>query len=580
MAERVERRLTTILAADIAEYSRLMRADEDATLALLTRCRDLAAARIAAHRGRIANTAGDAVLAEFPSVADGVACALAIQEAVGEENAALPSDRRMLFRIGVHLGDVMVRDGDLFGDAVNVAARLQALAEPGGICVSVAVREHVGSRVSAAFTDAGAQQVKNIAEPVHVFRVAASGAAPLPEASVPLTLPDKPSVAVLPFTNMSSDAEQEFFADGIAEDVITALSRYPSLFVIARNSSFTYKGRAVDVKQVGRELGVRYVLEGGLRTSGNRIRVTAQLVEAETGKHVWAERYDRDLADIFAVQDEITEAVTMAVAPAVADAELHRAMRKPPGSLDAWGASQRGLWHLSKFSADDHTLAPRFFQQAINLDPDFAGGYTGLAYAQHRAATRRGLAETESVELARRAVGLDANDAEARVCLGFMLLWQGDLEGALTEGEAALALSPNLASAHGVIGSGLNWASHHEKARISLEKSIRLDPRNPNLLIRFNAIIVSFYLAGEYDAAIEVAKPTIRSYPDYASNYRWLAAALGQVGQIEEAKEALANAIAIAPGSFDMYVRTRMPWHRPEHHAHMLEGLRKAGWRE
>jgi len=342
MAERIERRLTTILSADIAEYSRLMRADEDGTLALLTRCREGAASQIAEHRGRIANTAGDAVLAEFPSVADGLACALAIQEAVGEENEGVPADRRMRFRIGVHLGDVMVRDGDLFGDAVNVAARLQALAEPGGISVSAAVREHAGNRVPAAFTDTGAQQVKNIAEPVHVFwmsptlthpdanapgsprsRIAGEGAGrrrcEAGEGGSPaLPLSDKPSIAVLPFANMSSDPEQEFFAVGIAEDVITALSRYPSLFVIARNSSFTCKGWAVDVKQIGRELGVRYVLEGSLHKSGNRIRVTAQLVEAETGKHVWAERYDRDLADIFALQDEITEAVTMAVAPAVA----------------------------------------------------------------------------------------------------------------------------------------------------------------------------------------------------------------------------------------------------------------------
>ena len=283
MAERVERRLTTILAADVAEYSRLMRADEDATLALLTRCRDIAAARISEHRGRIANTAGDAILAEFPSVADGLSCALAIQDAVCKENEALPPERRMLFRIGVHVGDVMVREGDLFGDAVNVAARLQTLAQPGGICISAAVREHAGGRISAAFTDAGAQQVKNIAEPVHVFRVsstlthpvAAAPGSPLSRSAgegagrrrreagegTLLPLPDKPSVAVLPFTNMSAEPEQEFFADGMVEEIITALSRIRWLFVIARNSSFTYKGQAVDVKQVGRELGVRYVLE-------------------------------------------------------------------------------------------------------------------------------------------------------------------------------------------------------------------------------------------------------------------------------------------------------------------------------
>src|SRR5271167_1406433 len=254
MPERVERRLTTILAADVAEYTRLMRADEDATLAALTACREIINGLIAKYRGRIANTAGDSVLAEFPSVADGLSCALALQQAMAQQNESAPADRRMRFRIGLHLGDVVIRDGDLFGDAVNIAARLQALAEPGGICVSAAVREHVGTRLAAAFTDVGAQQVKNIAQPVHVFRIAANPPTPAAEVPPSLPLPDKPSVAVLPFNNMSVDPEQEFFADGIAEDIITALSRYPSLFVIARNSSFTYKGRAVDVKQIGREL--------------------------------------------------------------------------------------------------------------------------------------------------------------------------------------------------------------------------------------------------------------------------------------------------------------------------------------
>ena len=311
MAGTIERRLTTILAADVAEYSRLMRADETGTLAALTACRAVVDELIAEHRGRIANTAGDSVLAEFPSVADAVSCALAIQQALAKRNEELSGDRRMLFRIGIHLGDVLVKDGDLFGDAVNIAARLEALAEPGGICVTATVREHVGNRISAEFTDAGAQQFKNIAEPMHVFRVAAKGVARPGEQPAALALPDKPSVAVLPFSNMSGDPEQEFFADGIAEDIITALSRYPSLFVIARNSSFAYKGRAVDIKQIGRELGVRYVLEGSLRTAGNRIRATAQLVEAETSKHVWAERYDRDLTDIFLIQDEISAAVTI-----------------------------------------------------------------------------------------------------------------------------------------------------------------------------------------------------------------------------------------------------------------------------
>src|SRR5262249_31277976 len=269
------------------------------------------------------------------------------------------------FRIGIHQGDIVVEDGDIFGDDVNIAARVEGLAEPRGICVSARVQEDAAGKLDITFEDIGEQQLKNINRPVQVFRIAASATAPVATAPVPLTLPDKPSVAVLPFTNMSGDPEQEFFADGIAEDVITALLRYPFLFVIARNSSFTYKGRAVDVKRVGRELGVRYVLEGSLRKAGNRIRVTAQLVETESGKHLWAERYDRDLADIFAVQDEITEAVTIAIAPAIAQAEQQRAMRKPPGSLDAWAAYQRGLWHLSKFTHANNAAAQNFFQQAI-----------------------------------------------------------------------------------------------------------------------------------------------------------------------------------------------------------------------
>jgi adenylate cyclase len=579
MVERVERRLTTILAADVAEYSRLMRADEDGTLAVLTACRAILDTLVAEHRGRIANTAGDSVLAEFPSVAGGLSCALAIQEAIAKHNEPLSLDRQMRFRIGIHLGDVMIKGADLFGDAVNIAARLEALAEPGGICVSATVREHIGTRVAAAFTDAGAQQVKNIAEPVHVFRVAAIGASQPAKPPAALPLPDKPSVAVLPFTNMSGDPEQEFFADGIAEDIITALSRYPSLFVIARNSCFTYKGRSVDVKQVGRELGVRYVLEGGLRKAGNRIRVTAQLVEAESGKHVWAERYDRDLADIFALQDEITEAVTIAIAPAIAGAEQHRSLRKPPGSLDAWAAYQRGLWHLGKFGTEDNALAQRFFQRAIDLDPNFAGGYGGLAIAKRRGVQRLGLLEGDGVlQLARRAVLFDPNDAEARARLGFILLGQGDHDGALAEVERALAISPNLASAHAVLGQILMCSGCPKEGRVALERSIRLDPRDPMALLNLMNVAISYFLSGEYDAAIEAAKRVIRAYPDYPMTYPWLVAALGQSGRIEEAERALQRAITIAPGAFDLLVRSRAPWYRPEDLDHMIEGLRKAGW--
>jgi adenylate cyclase len=386
---RLERRLAAILAADVAGYSRLMGADEEGTLERLKALRrELLDPKIAEHHGRIVKTTGDGLLVEFASVVDAVRCAVAVQQAMPQRNADVATDSRIELRIGINLGDVIVEGDDLYGDGVNIAARIEALADPGGVLISSTVHDHVRDRLPFIFEDLGEQQVKNIARPVRVYRFRDIGTAVKSTAAETLPLPDKPSVAVLPLANMSSDPEQEYFADGIAEDIITALSRYPSLFVIARNSTFTYKGRAVDVKQVGRELGVRYVLEGSLRQGNNRIRVTAQLVEAATGTHVWADRYDRDLADIFAMQDEITEAVTVAIAPAIAEAEQQRAMRKPPESLDAWAAYQRGLWHLRKASAEDNALAERFFQQAIDLDPMFAGGYSGLAGLRRLAGSR------------------------------------------------------------------------------------------------------------------------------------------------------------------------------------------------
>jgi adenylate cyclase len=329
------------------------------------------------------------------------------------------------------------------------------------------------------------------------------------------------------------------------------------------------------VKQVGRELGVRYVLEGSLRKAGNRIRVTAQLVEAETGKHVWADRYDRDLTDIFTVQDEITEAVTIATAPAIVAAEQQRAMRKPPGSLDAWAAYQPGLWHFDRVSAEDNALAQKFFQQAVDLDPSFAGGYKGLAVAQSNAADfqGRGLPEVlRSAEaLARHAVALDGADAEARTLLSHALYRRGDYEGALAEAERALATSPNLAFAHHVLGATLIFSGRVKEGLAALERSIRPDPLRS--AARLNHIALGLYFSREYEAA----NRAIRLYPDFPNTYRWLAAALGQLGRIEEAEDTLKKAIAIAPAAFEMYISGRVPWMRPEDHAHMLEGLRKAG---
>jgi adenylate cyclase len=443
----------------------------------------------------------------------------------------------------------------------------------------------VGHSSERAFIGGPVHHSDNIAPPIDVFRPAPGGDTAANEMSAVLPLPDKPSVAVLPFTNMIGEPDQEFFPDGIAEDVITALSHYPSLFVIARNSCFTYKGRAVDVKQVGRELGVRYVVEGGVRKAGKRLRVTAQLLEAETGKHVWAERYDRDLSDIFALQDEIAEAVTIAIAPAIAGAERHRAMRKPPESLDAWAAYQRGLWYVGKANPDDNARSQQLFQQAIDLDPTFAGGYTGLAWAQLQAGTvfitgSFAQTQTSAEALARRAVALDDADAEARSCFGQALRHRGDYEGALAEAERALTTTPNLASAHGVRGSALLFSGRLSDGLAAVRKAIRLDPRDPAQASRLNYMAIGLYFSREYEAAVEATKRVIRSYPEFPLPYRWLAAALAQTGRVEEARQALEQALAIAPTAFYLYVGQRVPWMRAEDHAHMLDGLRKAGWRE
>ncbi|WFU21153.1 adenylate/guanylate cyclase domain-containing protein [Bradyrhizobium sp. CB1717] len=574
------------MAADVAGYSRLMHNDEEATHAKLTAL--LAGGvepAIVQHGGRIVKNTGDGFLAEFPSAVEAVRAAMQFQSRINELTSDDAVDRRILFRVGLNIGDIIVEAHDIFGDGVNIAARLESIAEPGGICISQTVFNHARDKVPFDVEEAGEQTLKNIARPVHVYRIIIGPGLRTATREVPaLALPDKPSVAVLPLTNMSGDPEQEFVSDGIAEDVITALSRYPSLFVIARNSSFTYKGRAVDVRQVGRELGVRYVLEGSVRKAGSRIRVTAQLIEAATSNHVWAERYDRDLADVFAVQDELTEALTIALAPAIADAELRRAMRRPPGSLDAWAAYQRGLWHLSKATAEDDETAEKFFRQAIDLDPNFGGSYSALALYQLQAAAlyqKIGLrdAQHSAEALARRAVALDGADAEARSCLGWALQARGEADDALAEIERALSMSPNLAIAHGHRGATLIFAGRPKEGVTALNACIRLDPRDPYLAVRMLHIACGLYFCGEYQASIEAAKRLIRSYPDFPMIYRWSAAALGQLGRTADAKEELEKAISRAPGAFDMYVRNRAPWFRPEDHAHLVAGLGKAGWR-
>jgi adenylate cyclase len=577
------RRLAAILAADVVGYSRLMGTDEEGTLERLKALRsEIIDKNFTKYRGRIVKTTGDGLLVEFASVVDAVRCAAEVQQAMSERNTGVPKDRRIELRIGINLGDVIADGDDLYGDGVNIAARIEALTEAGGLFVSGTVYDQVRDRLPFGFEDRGEQQVKNIARPIRVYRVSLGEAAPT-ASNEALPLPDKPSIAVLPFQNMSGDPDQEYFADGVVEDITAALSRAGWLFVIARNSSFAYKGKSPNVRAVGRELGVRYVLEGSVRKAANRVRITGQLVDATSGAHVWAERYDRDLADVFAVQAEIAEAVTTAISPAVASAERQRARRKPPGNLNAWEAYQRGLWHLCQTTADDNQAAQEFFRQAIELDPTFAGGYAGLSAALDRAFNvwhTRDLAEAQRLaeDYALRAVSLDGNDAYAHVRLAAALVMRGDLRGARDEALQALAIDPNEAGAYGILGLSFLYGGEPERGLVELEENLRRDPFGPVSHARRGQIVIAHYLHGDYEAAVAAARQAIRLFPSDSSRYRWLAAALGQLGRIDEAGEVLAGAAAFGSADFDLSVHHRLPWLRREDYEHMLDGLRKAGW--
>ncbi|MEE8144101.1 MAG: adenylate/guanylate cyclase domain-containing protein, partial [Kiloniellales bacterium] len=414
----MERRLAAILAADVVGYTRLMGADETGTLRRLSELRQqVLEPLIAEHHGRIVKLMGDGLLVEFASVVNALTCAVAWQNGVAQREAAADEDKRFKFRIGINLGDVIVEGDDIHGDGVNIAARLEGQAEPGGICLSGDAYRQAQGKVEIDFEDLGEHDLKNVAEPVRVYRIAGDGAEATP-AKAPLALPDKPSIAVLPFDNMSGDPEQEYLADGISEDLITALSKIRWFFVIARSSTFTYKGQAVEVTQVARELGVRYVIEGSVRKAGNRVRITAQLIDATTGRHVWAERYDRDLADIFELQDEMTQTIVGAVEPELSAAERERAVRKPPESLDAWETYQRGLWHLWSFTKDDSAEAQRLLRRAQELDPGFATAYAFESYSHYLDAVL-GFAEAPGESLAaaltaaRKALAVDDKDPVA-----------------------------------------------------------------------------------------------------------------------------------------------------------------------
>jgi adenylate cyclase len=496
--EETVRKLAAIFAADVAGYSRLMGRDEISTLRRLTACRAILDERIAAYRGRIFGSAGDSVVADFTSAVDAVQCAVAVQDLIAKDSAAQPAGEQMRFRIGVHIGDVIVQGENLFGNGVNIAARLEPLAEPGGICISGAVRDQIGTKLPVAFTDLGDQQVKNIAQPIRAYRVGGGSTTAIAAPSPPL--PDKPSIAVLPFENLSGDPEQEYFADGMVEEVITALSKVRWFFVIARNSTFTYKGRAVDVRQVAHELGVRYVLEGSVRKAGNRVRITAQLVDATIGNHVWAERYDRELAGIFAVQDEITERVVAEIEPELYAAEHFRSQRKPPESLDAWECVIRALSYVGQGTRAGMTEAEALCRRAIAIAPNYSQAHSLLAWAVIRAAAWSGGVGSvlaDAATEAQTALGLDERDPWAHLTYGVVLVRMrrhGEAERAF---RRALEANPNFALAHAFLGLPLSSLGAHQEALDSAKQALRLSPKDPPVFTFAARAMASAYFAAE-----------------------------------------------------------------------------------
>jgi adenylate cyclase len=582
----VSRKLVAVFAADVDGYSRLMGADEVGTLKGLTERRAILDRLIADHRGRIANTAGDSVLAEFGSAADAVQCAVEAQTALAEANSSLAPDRRINFRIGVHIGDVMVRAGDLFGDGVNIAARLQSIANPGTVCISGATYDQVRKVLPLTFVDLGVQQVKNIQEPIRAYQVSApsktqqAAREQVAEAESPPPIPDKPSIAVLPFQNMSGDPEQEYFADGMVEEIITALSRFKSLFVIARNSSFTFKGRAVDIKEVGRALGVRYVLEGSVREASGKVRIAGQLIDAVTGAHLWADRFERDLTDVFALQDDVTVAVVSAIQPKLLQTEIAMATRRRPENLTAYDFYLRGMPQYYLATREGMAEASRLFHRALELDPGFprAASVAGichllnviLGYGNDPQFDRK-----EAVRLVRLALSIDDGDPEtlARAALisAFMV---GDSEAEIEMADRAVALNPNSWTTWNGRGIVYRLAGLPEEAIRSSERAVRMSPVDPQLYVSLTNIGQALIELRRFDEAIVAGKRALRQNPSYVATYNCLASAFAHLGRDAEAHDATARVLEIDPA---FTISAWIARGGQENSKVQIEGLRKAG---
>ena len=577
---RIERRLAAILAADVAGYSRLMGNDEEGTLAALKACRrELIDPKLVEYRGRIVKTTGDGALIEFASVVDAARCALEIQRGMADRNAAIPEDHRVEFRIGINVGDIIIDEGDIYGDGVNIAARLESLASPGAICLSENAYSQIKGKLPLDVSDLGMQQLKNIAQPVRVYSVGLAGT-PTRQS---LALPDRPSIAVLPFQNMSGDPEQEYFADGMVEDIITGLSRIKGLFVIARNSSFTYKGRAVDVKQVGRELGVRYVLEGSVRKAGTRVRITGQLIEASTGAHLWADRFDGALEDVFELQDYVTSSVVAAIAPKLEQAEIERSKRKPTNNLDAYDYYLRGVDNLHIQTRESTSEALGQFHKAIDLDPGFAAAYAMAAfcYSQRKAfgwVTNRSRDIAEAAPLARRAAELTRDDALAISRAGLVLAYVvQDFDAGALLIDRARGLNPNLSAVWHASGWLNVWIGEPDTAVEHLERFIRISPLDPLLQSIRSAIAFAHVFAGRFTEAVPFAEKALADSPNSHQALRATALSCALAGRTEQAEKAIGRLLQVDPAFRISKLLDLTPLQRPQDIARYQEGMRKAG---
>jgi adenylate cyclase len=585
MEERAKRKLSAILSADVKGYSRLMEEDELATVRTLEAYREMLAEITRNYGGRVVDSPGDNVLAEFASVVDAVECAVEIQKELKAKNAELPENRRMEFRIGINLGDVIEEGERIYGDGVNIAARIEGLAEGGGICISGTAFEHVESKLGLEFEYLGEEIVKNIKKPVRVYRVEMEGGVSDVDTRRELPLPDKPSIAVLPFVNMSGDPEQEYFSDGMTEEIITGLSKIPSMHVIARNSTFTYKGKPVKAQQVGKELGVRYVLEGSVRKAGNRIRVTAQLIDAITGYHLWAERYERELSDIFALQDEITMKILTALQVELTDGEQALMRHETTGNLEAWGYAVKASGVREKGTKEGIARARGLLEQAVALDPEYVGALVGLAL-MHWFDARFGWSHSppESIRqtsiIAQKVLSLDDTNPEAHALMGCIHLYLREYEEAIKEAERAVALGPSHSFVHAISAHILRFSGRYDQAIAMNKKAMRLQPYLDSWYL--TELSMSYYCIGRYKEASDIAEQFRRLAQSRGEEIVWVAYLMlamnyVRLGRDQEARQAVAEIIRLNP-DYSLELDRRYSCYKDPHILERQhEDLRKVG---